>query len=189
VTPQQAVLRRLAPSRVALRLDGWKGAPHPDLLTPFDKAEAAYEAGDFANAQSAVELLAVRFAEPRWPSLPEPFKLLRVAIPAPMPPAWNPEHALSPPEREALRARRDADGQLALAAGSVAWAEAHGISVDDLRPPLEEARLLLATEGLTPAFYERIDPLWEQIRVRVPRPQGAKGRPTAPAPEAEVGEA
>ncbi|MGA8536079.1 MAG: hypothetical protein WB789_01645, partial [Thermoplasmata archaeon] len=91
-TPERRALRRLAPSRVALRLDQWKGAPSPDLLTPFEKAEAAYTAGDYTAALQALDQLSIRFAEPRWPTLPEPFRRLRVPIPAPMPPHWDPEH-------------------------------------------------------------------------------------------------
>jgi len=189
VTPQQAALRRLAPSRVALRLDLWKGAPHPELLAPFDKAEAAFAAGDFPNATSALDLLAVRFAEPRWPTLPAPFKLLRVPIPAPMPPAWNPEHGLPPAERDARRARRDAEEQLELATGSIAWADAHGVPLTELAPVLAEARTLLDTEGPGAAFYERIDRAWETVRARVPRPEAARGRPAPPAPEPEAGAA
>jgi len=166
VTPQQAALRRLAPSRVALRLDLWKGAPHPELLAPFDKAEAAFAAGDFPNATSALDLLAVRFAEPRWPTLPAPFKLLRVPIPAPMPPAWNPEHGLPPAERDA-----------------------RGVPLTELAPVLAEARTLLDTEGPGAAFYERIDRAWETVRARVPRPEAARGRPAPPAPEPEAGAA
>ncbi len=189
ITPRQKALHRLAPARVALLLDLWKGAPSPELLGPFDKAETAFEAGDFSNATSALELLSVRFAEPRWPTLPEPFRFLRVPIPPPMPPSWNPDNALAPAEREVRRARRDAEEQLQLAAGSLSWAGAHGIDTADLARPLEEARTLLATEGLTPAFYERLDGVWEGVRTRVPRPQASKARPPAPAPEAEVSEA
>ncbi len=189
VTPQQAALRRLAPCRVALRLDVWKGAPHADLLTPFDKAETAYAANDFANATSALDLLAVRLTEPRWPTLPAPFKFLRVTIPAPMPPAWNPENALSAPERDVRRARRDAEEQLELAVGSVAWADAHAAPMPELATPLSEARTILATEGPGAAFYERIDRVWDTVRSRVPRPEAARGRSAPPAPEPEAGEA
>jgi hypothetical protein len=190
-TPAQRVLRRLAPSRVALLLDPWKGAPNADLLTPFDKAEAAFAAGDFPNAVSALDMLSVRFAEPRWPTLPEPFRRLRVPIPAPMPPHWNPEHNLPAEEKEARRARRSADDQLALADASVAWMAAHQLETADLAPRLEEARAVLGTEGIVPAFYERVDAVWEAVRARVPRPKSGTGRPApaAPAEAAEAGEA
>jgi len=181
VTPAQQALRRLAPSRVALLLDLWKGAPSADLMVPFEKAEAAYSAGDFPNAISALDLLSVRFAEPRWPTIPEPFRQLRVPIPAPMPPHWNPEHALTPGAKEAIRARRTADEQLALAAGTVAWAQAHQIDVAELGRRVEEAREILAREGLSLGFYERIDAVWEAVLARFPRPK-APARAAAPAP-------
>jgi hypothetical protein len=189
-TPQQRVLRRLAPSRVALLLDVWKGAPNSDLLTPFDKAEAAFAAGDFPNAVSALDGLSVRFAEPRWPTIPEPFRQLRVPIPAPMPPHWDPEHALPTPEKDARRARRVAEEQLALAEASVAWMGAHTIDVADLAPRLAEAKTVLGTEGVVAAFYERIDAVWEAVRARVPLPKGPAPRaaPAAPPPAAQPSE-
>lgn len=188
VPPQNKALRRLAPARVALLLDPWKGAPNADLMGPFDKAEGAFEAGDFPNALSALDLLSVRFAEPRWPTLPEPFGFLRVPIPAPMPPAWNPDNALPPAERELRRARRQADEQLALAAGSVAWAQSHQIEATDLQRLVEAARTVLGSDGLTPVFYERIDSVWEGIRARVPRPTSSRTRPPVATPDVEVGE-
>jgi len=178
-TAQQRVLRRLAPSRVALLLDLWKGAPSPDLTGPFDRAEETYVAGDFSACLTALERLSVRFAEPRWPTLPEPFRRLRVPIPAPMPPHWDPDHALPAPEKDARRARRAADDQLALATGCVAWASAHAIRTDDLAPRLEEAKTLLATEGVSPAFYERIDAIWNAVRERVPTPKASAVRPAS----------
>jgi len=190
VSPAQQALRRLAPSRVALLLDLWKGAPNPELLAPFEKAETAYAAGDFAGTTTALEHLSVRFAEPRWPTLPEPFRQLRVPIPAPMPPHWNPEHALSPPEREAARARRTADEQLALAAGTVAWATAHHVDTGDLAREVEEARAILGREGLVPGFYERIDAVWNAVLARFPRPKSsASAARAAPPPAAEPEEA
>jgi hypothetical protein len=186
-TPQQRSLRRLAPSRVALLLDPWKGAPSADLMVPFDKAEAAYRAGDFAGALSALDQLSVRFAEPRWPTLPDPFRLLRVSIPAPMPPHWDPQHGLSPAEKEAIRARRVADEQLALASATVAWAAAHQVVTDDLARPIGEAKTLLETEGVSAGFYERIDAVWNAVRERVPMPKGSSAR--APPPSSAAAEA
>jgi hypothetical protein len=190
-TPAQRALRRLAPSRVALLLDAWKGAPSAELTTPFDRAEAAFAAGDFPNALSALDLLSVRFAEPRWPTLPEPFRQLRVPIPAPMPPHWDPEHALPVPEKEARRARRAAEEQVALAEASVAWMSAHQIDTADLAPRIAEAKALLGTEGVVPALYERLDVVWDAVRARVPLPKTTAGRPAPPpAPAAaEAGEA
>jgi hypothetical protein len=187
-TPQQKALRRLVPSQVALLLDLWKGAPSPEVLSPFEKAEAFYAAGDYGNATGELERLSIRFAEPRWPSLPEPFRLLRVPIPAPMPPHWDPEHALSPPEKEARRARRAADEQLLLAAGCLAWAGAHGIDTSALRSSLADAKSSLETSGLTPAFYDRLDGVWTALRAQLPRPKGPASRPATPPPAAAEAE-
>jgi hypothetical protein len=190
--PEKKVLRRLAPSRVALLLDIWKGAPNADLTTPFTRAEAAYAAADYPNAVTALDMLSVRLAEPRWPTLPEPFRRLRVPIPAPMPPHWNPDNALAPPDREAKRARDVAQDQLALAAGCLAWAGAHAVDVTDLTPRLEEAKTIFPTEGPSTGFYERIDAIWEAVRQRLPLPKSPAGRPApaaAAAPESEAGEA
>lgn len=179
-SPAALALRRLAPSRVALLLDIWKGSPSPELLVPLERADTAYAAGDFENATSALDLLSVRFTEPRWPTLPEPFRRLRVPIPAPTPPHWDPEHGLSPAERESHRARRTADDQLALAEASAAWAGAHGIDASDLVGPLGEAKTILSTEGASAAFYERIDGVWKTLRERAPFPRSAPPRPAEP---------
>jgi len=188
--PDRKVLRRLAPARVALLLDGWKGSPSAELTVPFDKAESAFAAGDFPGALNALDLLSVRFAEPRWPTLPEPFRRLRVPIPAPMPPHWDPDHALAPAEREAKRARREADDQLALADGVLAWAAAHSVDLADVRPAVEEARAILEREGASAGFYERIDRVWDAVRARAPRPRAPAGRPVpTAAPPPEAGEA
>jgi hypothetical protein len=180
------VLRRLAPSRVALLLDLWKGAPSPDLTGPYERAERAFASADYSSSSTALDLLSVRFAEPRWPTLPEPFRRLRVPIPAPIPPHWDPEHNLAPPEREARRARRAADDQVALATGCLAWASGHGVPTDDLSRGLEEARTLLGTEGVSAAFYERIDAIWMAVRERVPEPKSGGPRPAAPTAPARV---
>ncbi len=171
--PSAKVLRRLVPSHVALLLDSWKGGAPPEVLAPFEKAEAALLAGDAAGATGALDLLSIRFAEPRWPSLAEPFRRLRVAIPAPMPPQWDPEHALAAPEKELRRARRTADDQLLLAEGCVAWAREHGIDTAGFAPALVVARQALAGEGLPPEFYAALDPVWATLRGRLPRPKAA----------------
>ena len=176
------VLRRLTPSRIALLLDTWKGAPNPDLTGPYFRAEAAYTAGDFGEALTALDRLSVRLAEPRWPSLPEPFRALRVPIPPPMPPHWNPENALAPAEREAAHARRSAEEQIVLADASVAWASRHGIATDDLAPRLAEAKERLAAGGPATGFYEPIDAIWEALRSRAPVPKGTTPAPAAVAP-------
>ncbi|MGB6501558.1 MAG: hypothetical protein WBG19_09230, partial [Thermoplasmata archaeon] len=182
--PERLVLRRLVPSHVALLLDTWKGGPPPEVTGPFEKAEAANLAADYANAISALDLLSIRFAEPRWTSLPAPFRELRVPIPAPMPPAWNPENALPAAEKEAARARRTAEQQLALAEGSVAWAGAHAIPVDDLAPRVAEARTALAAGGVPPEFYERLDGVWTDLAGRLPRPKRVAATPPPAAESA-----
>ncbi|HZY91171.1 MAG TPA: hypothetical protein VFG07_00135 [Thermoplasmata archaeon] len=176
----RAVLRRLAPSRVALNLDLWKGAPSGDLLVPFERAETAFQAGDWNGAQSALDQLAVRFAEPRWPTLPLPFRELRVSIPAPQPPQWDPEHALPAADKETRRLRREAEKQLALAKGSLAWMTAHGASAEDLAEPLAAAEGAYAAEGPSAVVWETLDRLWVQVRARVPAPRAAGSRPPPP---------
>jgi hypothetical protein len=189
-TPERQALRRLAPARVALRLDQWKGAPSPDLLTPFEKAEAAYASGDYAAALQALDQLSIRFAEPRWPTLPEPFRRLRVPIPPPMPPHWDPEHGMAVPEKEARRARRAADDQLALARASVGWATAHGTDLSTLAPRVEEAAAILQAEGVVAGFYDRVDPVWIAVREQVAKPVNRPAPRAAPAAEPdEVSEA
>lgn len=184
------VLRRLAPARVALSLDLWKGAPSPELLTPFESAEAAFSQGDWREAESRLDALSVKLAEPRWPTLPEPFRQLRVSIPAPQPPQWDPEFSLTAEEKQTRRARRALDTQIALARASVDWAQQKGIEVSDLTSALSEAseQAPRATDLLE--VYRRIDPVWEALRARVPAPSRPKptGRPTpapppSPAPE------
>jgi len=180
-TPQQRALRRLVPTRVALLLDAWKGAPSPELMGPFGKAEAAFAHGDFPAALTSLDLLSIRFAEPRWPSLPEPFRLLRVPIPKPVPPHWDPDHALPPPERDAKRARKTAEDQLVLAQGCLAWATSHGVDVTELVPRLESAQgRLTDPAGLAP-FYEEVDAFWTGLYGRLPAPKAGPGAPPAAA--------
>jgi hypothetical protein len=186
--PEKVALRRLVPMRVALLLDMWKGAPHADLTGPFERAETEFAQGDFAAALTSLDRLSVRLAEPRWPILPEPFRFLRVVIFAPMPPHWNPDHALPPPEKDAKKARKTAEEQLALARGSLDWAAAHGIDTADLTPRLEAAATHFADpNGLAP-FYEQIDALWTALHGRLPAPKSTAGR-APPAAAAEVEEA
>jgi hypothetical protein len=180
-TPAERVLRRITPSRIALQLDLWKGNPSPDLLKPYESAEAAFASGDLPHAEGALDQLAVRFAEPRWPTLPIPFKGLRQEIPAPMPPSWDPENALSAPEREAHKILRTAELQLKLVEACVAWAASHGVPSDDLIAPVEEAKARYASESASVQFWASIDQVWTALRERVPRPKGS-ARPT-PAPE------
>jgi hypothetical protein len=184
-TPEQGALRRLAPSRVALRLPIWKGAPSPDLLRPYSEADALFHAGDLPGAGAALDRLAVRFAEPRWPSLPDPFRQLRVPTPAPQPPHWDPDHALSPADRELARARRRAEAQVALARGSLDAEAARGTSVDDLRPLLEEADAARRTGALDASVWGPIDRIWRALLERVPAPAPAP-RAGPPPPPAET---
>lgn len=186
--PEKKVLRRLVPTRVALLLDTWKGTPSPELTGPFRKAEEAFAQGDYATALSSLDLLSVRFAEPRWTTLPEPFRLLRVPIPAPVPPHWDPDHALLPAEKEAKKARKIAEEQLALAQGCLAWATGHGVDVADLAPRLDGAAPRLADPaGLAP-FYEEVDAFWTGLHGRLPSPKVGPAAP-AKATAAEPGEA
>jgi hypothetical protein len=188
VPPEKKVLRRLAPARVALSLDIWRNAPSTDLVAPLERAEAAYTAGDWREAESQLDALAVRLHEPRWPTIPEPFRSLRVSIPFPQPPQWNPELQLAPAEREALHARKIAELQLALARSSMEFARTKGLDVTDLQAPLERAATTLGASGVEPTFYESIDPVWEAIRVRVPMPK-PPARPSAPLAAAAPEEA
>lgn len=174
------LVRRMAPMRVALRLDLWKGAPSAELVTPLELAESCFAAGDLANASGHLDQLAVRFAEPRWPTLPEPFKGLRVSIPAPQPPQWDPEHVLPADEKEARRLRREAELQLALARATVAWGAAHAVDLSDLAPHLERAAPAIGTI-VDASFWTEMDALWTAVRARVPMP-AAPGRRTAPPP-------
>lgn len=177
----RAVLRRLAPARVALRLDLWKNAPGADLTGPFARAEAKFGEGDYPNALAALDQLSVRFAEPRWPTMPAPFRELRQSIPAPMPPSWNPDNALPPAEREAKQLRHFAELQLALARASLDWAAAHAIAVDDLRPALDAAGAAFTAEGPSVSFWSSLDPVWAAVRSRVPPPAGAAPAVSVPA--------
>jgi hypothetical protein len=182
VDPRRKVLRRLAPSRVALTLDLWKGAPSPDLLEPLARAEEAYTAAEWPNADKALDQLSVRFAEPRWPTMPTPFRDLRVAIPAPMPPQWNPEHTLEPEEKERRRLRRFADLQIALAKACVELYVKRGVPSDDLATRATEAERVLGTSGADEAFWTEVDAIWDAVRERTPMPTRGGPKPVAPAP-------
>jgi hypothetical protein len=181
-TPSQKVLRRLTPSRIALRLDVWKGGPSPELLKPLDRAEATFLAGDFPNAEGALDQLAVRFAEPRWPTLPKPFRELRQDIPAPQPPGWDPENAYPAAQKEARKAWRQAELQLRLVDASLEWAGTHGSDVADLAPHAADARTRFGSEGASEAFWTHVDAIWSALRERVAKPAPAPSRaPAAPA--------
>lgn len=173
-------LRRLAPDRVALKLETWKGAPPADIVTPLTRAEAAFAAGDFTAAANALDQVSVRFAEPRWPTMPMPFRDLRVAIPAPVPPQWHPDHALEPAARQDKQQRRDAELQFALATAVVDWMRAHEVAADDLAALLGEAKAALDAGGAPPQFWEPVDRIWGAVRARVPMPTSGRSPPPPP---------
>jgi len=175
------LIRRLGPARIALHLDVWKGAPSPELLQPLQHAEKNFAAGDLVTASGNLDQLAIRFAEPRWPLLPAPFKELRQKIPAPQPPQWNPDFKLTPEEREKVLERRAAELQLALAKAAIDWGAAHQIDLADLGPHLEGATAALGVEGRE-AFWGEIDRIWQTVRERVPMPTPARTRPAAAEP-------
>ncbi len=174
------LLRRLGPMRVALQLELWKGNPSQELLRPLELAETNLASGDLATASGHLDQLAVRFAEPRWPTLPVPFRGLRVSIPAPQPPQWDPEHALSPAEKDARRLQREAELQVALARATLEWAARSGVDLAGLAPLLVEAA---AAQGppTTPAFFDAIDRFWQGVRARVPMPKPQGRAPLAPS--------
>jgi len=180
------LVRRLGPMRVALHLDLWKGAPSSELMVLLERAEANFTSGDLVTASNNLDQLAIRFAEPRWPTMPVPFKLLRVEIPAPTPPHWNPEHALPPEEKETKRLARDAEKHRELARGTLEWARTHQLDLTDLVPCIDRAQATLAAEGPSDAFWTDIDGFWQSVRSRVPMPKSA-GR-SAPAPAAPPAE-
>lgn len=178
-------LRRLVPSRAALLLDLWKQAVPSELHAPYARAEAAYAAREYPAAENHLDQLAVRFAEPRWPTLPEPFRGLRVSIPRPEPPHWDPDHALPVTEKESKRLRQHADLQVALATATLGWMGAHAIAIDDLSAALDRATERLARDGPTDDFWLEIDRLWSDAHPRLPAPKVAGGRGPAPAAAAD----
>jgi hypothetical protein len=178
------VVRRLGAARIALRLDLWKGAPSPELVQPLERAEASFTAGNLSEALSQLDLLAVRFAEPRWPSLPVPFKGLRVEIPPPTPPHWHPEHGLAPAERESRRLAREAELHRDLTQATLTWAAQHSVPLDDQAAHLEQAKALLISTGPSDAYWTEVDAIWQAVRSRVPMPKpSGKVAPAAPASE------
>ncbi len=179
--PALKLIRRLVPSHVALLLDTWKGAVPAEVAGPYEKADAAYRSGDLTTAASALDQLSIRFAEPRWPSLPEPFQKLRVAIPAPVPPHWDPDHGLAPAEKEARQARRSAGDQLALAEASVRWALAHGVPAGTLESALASGRSALTSDAPLGEFYAAIDGVWRALDSTLPPLKRGVRAPSAAA--------
>ncbi|MGI0067402.1 MAG: hypothetical protein ACREB9_03135 [Thermoplasmata archaeon] len=182
--PELRLMRRLAPSRVALSLDVWHGAPSAELVTPLEKAELAFAASDWREADSQLDALSIRFHEPRWPTLPDPFRELRVAIPAPTPPQWNPDHGLPTEEKEARRVHRTAEMQLKLARATVEWARTKGIDLADVVPPVEPAGAAFEAGGAVATLYEALDPLWRAVHGRVPMPKPPAAPTARPGPKA-----
>jgi hypothetical protein len=173
-------LRRLAPARVVLRLPLWRGAPHPDLVNPLERAATLLAKEEFVEVEKALDQFAVRLAEPRWPTIPEPWSRLRVEIPVPQPPHWNPDSKLTPAERETKKARQWAETQLRLAQAAIELAPTLGLDPADTRSGVLEAETLLDRDGPSAGFWAPLDRLWETIRDRVPLPTPAP-RSTATA--------
>lgn len=171
--------------RVALRLDVWKNAPSREMVLPLERAETAYGTGDFAGAENALDQLAVRFAEPRWPTMPKPFRDLRVSIPPPQPPHWDPEHGLAAEAREANKGRRAAELQVTLAEGVLAWAAQHAVALDDAQPLVADARAALTADTTMDQMWSKLDAFWSVVRARVPMPSASPAR-AAPAVEADA---
>jgi hypothetical protein len=185
VAPERKALRRLAPCRVALNLEMWKGAPSAELVDPLVRAEAAFEKGDLVNAEQALDQLSVRFAEPRWPTMPTPFRDLRVAIPAPMPPHWDADFTADAPEKDRRKLRRLADLQIALVKATAAYAAKRGLVADDLTTHATEAEAILASAGADDAFWTHVDAVWTAVRERFPMPTRGGTRPLpVPSPAA-----
>jgi hypothetical protein len=185
VPPERKALRRLAPCRVALNLDMWKGAPSAELVDPFVRAETAFGNGDLVNTEQALDQLSVRFAEPRWPTMPTPFRDLRVAIPAPMPPHWDADFAADAPEKDRRRLRRLADLHVALLKATAALAEKRGIPAEDLAAHATAAEAALASTGPDDTFWGHVDAVWTAVRERFPMPTRGGTRPLpVPSPAA-----
>ncbi|MCI4362847.1 MAG: hypothetical protein L3K13_00865 [Thermoplasmata archaeon] len=181
------LLRRLVPSRIALRLDGWRRPLSAELLTPYANAEAALARGELEIASGYVDQLAIRFAEPRWPTLPEPFQVLRVKVIRPQPPHWDPDHGVTPEEKEARRIRREGEAQVKLARAALEAETRKGTKTDDLAPELAAAEAALAG-GAAGTLWPPLDRLWAALRERVPLPT-AEARAAPPSPVTEAGDA
>jgi hypothetical protein len=178
---QQQAFRRLAPDRLVLRLPIWRGAPNADLLKPLERAVATLAAGEFADAEKALDQFSVRLAEPRWPTIPEPWVRLRVPIPAPQPPHWDPDFKLAPGDREAKKNREWAQTQLRLAKGAIEFAPSLNVDLTDVQSCVAEAQTIFDRDGATPEFWAPLDRLWEAVQSRVSLPSPAAARVAPPA--------
>ncbi|MGC2288230.1 MAG: hypothetical protein WA688_00025 [Thermoplasmata archaeon] len=177
----QHAIRRLAPDRLVLRLSIWRGAPNVDLIKPLERVAATLAAGEFPDAEKALDQFSVRLAEPRWPTIPEPWIRLRVAIPAPQPPHWNPDFTLTPADRDAKKDREWAHVQLLLAKGAVELAPSLSVDLTDVQSCVAEAQAIFDHEGATAAFWAPLDRLWNAVQNRVPLPSPAAVRAAPPA--------
>jgi len=177
---RQHALRRLAPDRCVLRLPIWRGAPNADLVKPLERVAVSLAAGEFPEAERALDQFSVRLAEPRWPTIPEPWTRLRVAIPAPQPPHWDPDFQLSAGDREAKKTKEWAATQLVLARAALEAAPTLGIDLGDVQSCVAEAQETFDREGATPVFWGPVDRFWEAVESRVALPAAPAARP-APA--------
>jgi len=178
---RQHVLRRLAPARLVLRLSIWRGGPNVDLVKPLERVAATLAAGEFPDAEKALDQFSVRLAEPRWPTIPEPWIRLRTAIPAPQPPHWDPDFKLTPADREAKKNREWARNQLLLAKGALELAPSLGVDLTDVQSCVAEAQTVFDRDGATDEFWALLDRLWDAVQSRVPLPSPAAARAAPPA--------
>jgi hypothetical protein len=152
------------------------------LTDPLEKAETAFAARDIPATETHLDRLAVRLAEPRWPTLPEAYRILAVKVIVPTPPQWDPDFSLPPEEKEKRRDRREKVGQLTLAQACLEGEKRRGTPTDDLAPMLAVAEAALAVGGDESLFWPPIDSIWANLHERVPLPM-VKGAPRPnPAP-------
>jgi hypothetical protein len=177
----QHALRRLAPDRLVLRLSIWRGAPSADLVKPLERVAATLAAGEYPDAEKALDQFSVRLAEPRWPTIPEPWIRLRTAIPAPQPPHWDPDFKLSAPDRDAKKTREWGATQLLLAKAAFELAPSLAVDLADVQPCLAEAQAAFDREGAAASFWTPIDRIWEAVQSRVPLPSPSATRAAPPA--------
>ncbi len=178
---RQHALRRLSPDRLVLRLPIWRGPPSLDLVRPLERVAQSITAGEFPDAEKALDQFSVRLAEPRWPTIPEPWVRLRVSIPAPQPPHWNPDNQLSPADRDAKHAREWADTQLRLLRATFELAPSLKVDLADVASCVDEAQSALEQDGPSPAFWAPVDRVWDAVESRVGLPAVAAARPAPPA--------
>lgn len=172
------LLRRLVPSRIALRLDSWRQPLSPELVDPYLAAEAALARGEVEIASSYLDQLAIRFAEPRWPSLPAGFRSLAVKVIRPQPPHWDPEHKLTPEEKEVRRKQRELATHHELLGAALELETRKGTATADLAPELEAARAASGSADAV-AFWLAADRIWGTLRERVPLPAATTKAPPA----------